>query len=100
MLPISQKGKNTTIFFIDCHNVVFKENYFFIRRQSFFVGTRKMEKQTEKEIRGKPYPLTLLILNPEPCRECGPRQCLKEDDVCLHLSFPFMFLLGAIAVVK
>lgn len=58
MLPISQKGKNTTIFFIDCHNVLFKENYFFIRGQSLCVGIRKMDKQTKKEIRGKPYALT------------------------------------------
>lgn len=93
MLPISQKGKNTTIFFVDCHNVLFKENYFFIRGQSFCVGIRKMDKRRKKLEASHTHLLIcpLLILNPEQCREGGPRQCFKEDEVCLHLLsfFPF-----------
>lgn len=33
MLPISQKGKDITILFIGCHNVLLHENCFFIKGQ-------------------------------------------------------------------
>lgn len=65
MLPISEKGKNITIIFIECHNVLFKENYFFfnffIRGQLFCAGIRKIDEQIVKEMRSKPYLPTDLL---------------------------------------
>lgn len=92
MLPISQKGKNITILFIGCHNILLYENCFFIRGQLLCVGIRKNRRWKKLEAKLTHLRICSLLILRMSCAERAVLGNISKEVkfvfIC-SLTFPF-----------